>query len=243
MAQALFTPHGGYRTLDTFMLSTIIYYGTVAFCRKHIPSGRQTEQMVQAARSGRQNIAEGSERSATSTHTEIQLTDVACASLAELQLDYEDFIHFSSADPWSDDCEDSLAIRQVRLERMTLGPNEIRRFSQSVRGEMAKFGLWLNSDDPVITANAMVRLCDRACFLLRRQLASQGERFVENGGFKERMAQERNKAKDAACENPVCPKCGAPMRMRTVRKGERAGQTFWGCSKYPACDGVKEMAQ
>jgi len=241
MSQTLFVPHGGYRTLDTFMLSTIIYYGTVSFCRRHIQSGRQTEQMVQAARSGRQNIAEGSERSATSTHTEIQLTDVACASLAELQLDYEDFIHFGGDDPWADDDENSLAIKQLRLDRLEHGPNEIQRFSQTVRAEMAKFDRWLKTDDPIIFANAMVRLCDRTCFLLRRQLASQGDRFVEEGGFKERMAQERNKAKDEAHDTPVCPKCGASMRMRTVKKGPRTGETFWGCSKYPACDGVVEM--
>lgn len=241
MSQSLFVPHGGYRTLDTFMLSTIVYYATVAFCRKHIQSGRQTEQMVQAARSGRQNIAEGSERSATSTHTEIQLTDVACASLAELQLDYEDFIHFSGSDPWADDDENSIAIKQLRLERMQHGPNEIQRFSQTVRTEMANFDRWLKSNDPVTVANAMVRLCDRTCFLLRRQLASQGDRFVEEGGFKERMTQERNTAKDKANETPACPKCGAPMRMRTVKKGPRTGETFWGCSKYPACDGVAEM--
>ncbi len=240
MPSTLFVPHGGYRTLDTFMLSTIIYYGTVAFCRKHIQSGRQTEQMVQAARSGRQNIAEGSERAATSTHTEIQLTDVACASLAELQLDYEDYMHFSGSDPWADDDENSLAIKQMRLDRMEHGPNEIRRFSQTVRAETVKFDRWLKSDDPVVIANAMVRLCDRTCYLIRRQLASQGERFVEDGGFKERMAQERNKVRDVACENPACPKCAAPMRMRTVRKGSRTGETFWGCSKYPACDGILE---
>lgn len=241
MAHPLFTPHGGYRTLDTFMLATIIYYGTVAFCRKYIQSGRQTEQMVQAARSGRQNIAEGSERSATSTHTEIQLTDVACASLTELQLDYEDFIHFSGTDPWADDDENSLLIKQLRLDRMQHGPDEILRFSQAVRAEKAKFDRWLKSDDPAVIANAMVRLCDRTCFLLRRQLAAQGERFVEEGGFKERMATERNKAKDEAHDTPACPKCAAPMRMRTVRKGPRTGETFWGCSKYPACDGIVEM--
>lgn len=55
------------------------------------------------------------------------------------------------------------------------------------------------------------------------------------------MATERNKAKDEAHDTPVCPKCGAPMRMRTVRKGSRTGETFWGCSKYPACDGIVEM--
>jgi len=124
---------------------------------------------------------------------------------------------------------------------MQHGPDEIRRFSQTVRTEMAKFDRWLKNDDPVTFANAMVRLCDRTGFLLRRQLASQGERFVEEGGFRERMTQERNKAKDQVNENPACPQCGAPMRMRTVRKGPRTGETFWGCSKYPACDGVTEM--
>lgn len=106
---------------------------------------------------------------------------------------------------------------------------------------MANFDRWLKSNDPVTVANSMVRLCDRTCFLLRRQLATQGERFVEEGGFKERMTQERNTAKDRANETPACPKCGAPMRMRTVKKGPRTGETFWGCAKYPACDGVAEM--
>ena len=84
MSESLFVKRGGYRRMDTFMLATIIYYGTVEFCRRHIRSHRQVEQMEQAARSGRQNLAEGSERAATSTQTEMTLTDVARASLAEL---------------------------------------------------------------------------------------------------------------------------------------------------------------
>ncbi len=240
MPQQLFTPHGGYRTLDSFMLATIIYYETTDFCRKNIKSGRQTEQMVQAARSGRQNIAEGSERSGTSTNTEIQLTDVACASLVELQLDYEDFIHMNGQNPWADSEESSLSIKRMRLERFQLGPDEIQRFSEAVRRETAQFACWLKSGDPVMVANAMVRLCDRTCFLLRRQRVAQGDRFLEDGGFKERMASERYKIKDAAHEGPACPTCGAPMRLRTVKKGLREGQQFWGCSKYPACNGTLE---
>jgi len=110
MTEPLFSKRGGYRKLDSFMLATIIYYTTVEFCRAYITSGRQQEQMIQAARSGRQNIAEGSERSATSSETEIKLTDVARASLAELQLDYEDFINLSGHRPWQDDAPESVAL-------------------------------------------------------------------------------------------------------------------------------------
>ena len=76
MSESLFTKRGGYRRMDTFMLATIVYYATVEFCRKHVRSNRQAEQMQQAGRSGRQNMAEGSERAATSTQTEMTLTDV-----------------------------------------------------------------------------------------------------------------------------------------------------------------------
>ncbi len=243
MVQPLFTAHGGFRTLDSFMLATLIYYGTVRFCRAHVKSFRQSEQMVQAARSGRQNIAEGSERAATSAHTEIELTDVACASLMELQLDYEDFIHFAGELPWADDEPDALELWRLRLERAEHGPNAVRDFALAVRREQAKFDRWLAGDDPVRTANAMVRLCERAAFLLRRQLAAQGDRFVAGGGFKERMTAVRLQTRGAALEAPACPKCAAPMRPRTVRQGGRAGETFWGCSKYPACDGVRKRGE
>ena len=243
MPEPLFTPHGGYRTLDSFRLASIIYFATVDFCRKHIKSGRQTEQMVQAGRSGRQNIAEGSERSSTSTNTEIQLTDVACASLVELQLDYEDFLYFSGKTPWADDDENSLAIKKMRLDRFELGDNEIRRFSEAIRTETAKFDRWLKSDDPVMVANALIRLCDRTCYLLRRQRQAQGDQFLEDGGFKERMTRQRYQVKDAATGCPVCPVCGASMRLRTVKKGARVGENFWGCTKYPACNGAVDVGK
>ncbi len=248
MAEELLpTRHGGYRQLDTFMLATILYYGTVSFCKKHISSVRQVDQMVQAARSGRQNIAEGSERSVTSAQTEIALTDVARASLAELQLDYEDFIHFQGEDPWMDDAADSVAIRTVRLTRVPLGKDVVHNFSKTVRSETSKFAHWLNADNPVTVANAMIRLCDRTDFLLRRQLEALGNAFLENGGFKERMTRCRNAFREGQNEQvtpvPDCPKCSSPMRVREIRKGARAGQRFWGCTKYPACDGAREWEE
>ena len=86
-------PHGGYRRLRSFQVTEIIYDGTVAFCDRFIDKRSRThDQMVQAARSGRQNIAEGSRASATSSQTELRLVNVARASLGELLLDYEDFV-------------------------------------------------------------------------------------------------------------------------------------------------------
>jgi len=240
MTEALFTKRGGYRRMDTFMLATIVYYATVIFCRKHIKSRRQVEQMVQAGRSGRQNMAEGSERAATSTQTEMTLTDVARASLAELQLDFEDFINLQGQTPWRDDDADSLEIKSIRLERTPPGPNIIHNFSRTVAQNRAKFAKWLDSDDPVVVANALVRLCDRADFLIRKQLAAQGERFLEDGGFKERMTRLRSAAR-AEPDAPPCPKCGEPMRLRSARKGPRAGGKFWGCPNYPECDGLLDV--
>lgn len=237
MKDSLFVERGGYRTLDTFMLATIVYYSTVAFCRAHIRSSRQVEQMVQAARSGPQNLAEGSERAATSTQTEMTLTDVARASLAELQLDYEDFINLSGHTPWRDKDPQSLAIKAVRLDRVQPGPDIIHNFSKTAAQNRQKFQEWLASPDPIVVANALVRLCDRADFLIRKQLAAQGDRFLAEGGFRERLSREREAARaDPAA--PPCPKCGEPMRRRAAKKGPRAGQAFWGCANYPACDGL-----
>ncbi len=241
MATELLGKRGGYRRMDTFMLATIIYYSTVVFCRKHVRGSRQVEQMVQAARSGRQNLAEGSERSATSTQTEMTLTDVARASLAELQLDYEDFINGRGLTPWRDDDPNSLEIKAIRLERTPPGLNAAHNFSKTVAENRRKFAKWLQADDPIVLANALVRLCDRAGFLICKQLVSQGNRFLEDGGFKERMTRCREEAR-CDPEAPSCPKCGEPMRQRSARKGPRAGKKFWGCPNFPECDGLLDMA-
>ena len=91
-------PSGGYRKLASFQASTIIYDATVWFTEKFVDrQSRTVDQMVQAARSGRQNIAEGSRASATSSQTELRLVNVARASLEELLLDYEDFLHHRRA--------------------------------------------------------------------------------------------------------------------------------------------------
>ena len=93
MITSALRPHGGYRRLRSFQVTEIIYDGTVFFCDRFVNKRSRThDQMVQAARSGRQNIAEGSRASATSSQTELRLVNVARASLDELLLDYEDFL-------------------------------------------------------------------------------------------------------------------------------------------------------
>ena len=230
MGESIFTKRGGYRKLDTFMLATLIYYATVEFCRRHVTGSRQIEQMTQAGRSGRQNIAEGSERSSTSTETEIRLTDVARASIVELMLDYEDYINLGGHHPWSDDAPESRAIQGIHLKRLGTNENVAHEFSKVVAENRAMFAQWLASDDPLVVANALVRLCNRADWLLRKQLDALGERFLEHGGMRAKMTRVRMEARDA--ETPKCPKCGKPMRMRTVKNGPTAGEQFWGCSGY-----------
>lgn len=107
-------PSGGYRDSCTFQTATIIYDATVWFCEKFLdPRSRTVDQMVQAARSGRQNIAEGSRAAATSSQTGLRLVNVARSSLEELLLDYEDFLRHRHLAQWASDAPDALAVRQV----------------------------------------------------------------------------------------------------------------------------------
>ena len=107
-------PSGGYRRLRSFQVATIIYDATVSFCERFVDKrSRTVDQMVQAARSGRQNIAEGSRASATSSQTELRLVNVARASLDELLLDYEDFLRQRGFAQWAKDAPETYAVRQV----------------------------------------------------------------------------------------------------------------------------------
>ena len=107
-------PSGGYRKLRSFQVTTVIYDATVAFCERFVDKRSRTrDQMVQAARSGRQNIAEGSRASATSSQTELRLVNVARASLDELLLDYEDFLRQRGLRQWGKDDPQARAVREV----------------------------------------------------------------------------------------------------------------------------------
>jgi four helix bundle suffix protein len=238
-------PSGGYRKLRSFRVATIIYDGTVAFCDRFLDKRTRTvDQMVQAARSGRQNIAEGSRASATSSQTELRLLTVARASLDELLLDYEDFLRQRHLPQWDKDDPDAQAVRQVG--RRVDGSD---RTDPSDRSDHAAYAAWLENQDPAVIANATICLIHQANYLLDQQIAALERRFVEGGGYTEQLAsariaeRQRRQQRPPApgTPSPACPLCGRPMARRTARKGAQAGSEFWGCTGYPECRGTRRL--
>jgi len=246
----LFDKHGGYRKLDSFTLACVLQLGTWRFCEKFLnrtndPGGRQFDQMTQAARSGRQNIAEGSERAGTSKGTEMTLTDVARASLAELKGDFEFWLLRRKVAPWRIPSPEAQAVFDVRLDPSPLQEGDgLHESAKHILAQYEKFAPWLDSDNPDRAANAMLVLLHRVLNMLGKQLAAQGETFRQEGGFRERMTAvrlEEREQQQADAGAPNCPECGKPMRRRTARSGMKAGQPFWGCIGYPECKGTREM--
>ena len=249
-------PSGGYRDTVSFQTATLIYDATVWFCEKFLDArSRTVDQMVQAARSGRQNIAEGSRAAATSSQTELRLVNVARASLEELLLDYEDFLRHRRLPAWAPDGPDAMAVRRVPQEFRKdqpdpSNPSDLSDLSDAERA--ALYSRWLEHADPAIRANALICLIHQANFLLDRQIAALEQSFVEGGGYSEQLATARlahRRKKDQSDppdpsdqtdhpKIPPCPQCGAQMALRTAKTGKNAGSQFWGCTKYPDCKGT-----
>lgn len=248
-------PSGGYRDTCSFQTSTLIYDATVWFCEKFVDSrSRLVDQMVQAARSGRQNIAEGSRAAATSSQTELRLVNVARASLEELLLDYEDFLRHRRLPAWTPDCPEAMAVRRVPQEFRKDQPdpsNPADLSDLSDHGRSTLYARWLEHADPAVRANALICLIHQANFLLDRQIAALEKAFVEGGGYSEQLATARlahRQKKDqsdppdpSAPKIPHCPQCGGLMALRTAKTGKNAGQQFWGCTKYPDCKGTQPI--
>ncbi len=199
-SDTLIPKHGGYRKLKSFQIAQLVYDVTVRFCNRYIDKRSRThDQMVQAARSGVQNIAEGSMASGTSKKTEMKLTSVARASLEELRLDYEDFLRHRNLKRW-----DKNDIRGKKLiEQRCNSADEIAlwvkkysshygRAGQSRQGGTSRPSM--TSSKSIIeeyAANAALVLIAVACSLLDRQLAAQAEAFEKEGGFTERLYKIR----------------------------------------------------
>jgi restriction system protein len=240
-------PHGGYRKLRSYKVAEAVYDATVVFCRRFFARDRRmTDQMVQAARSGVRNISEGSGAAATSRKSEMKLTNVARASLSdELLRDYESFLTQNGLRVWPKDSREALAMR-ARLAQ-DHAPNLPPAPAGGVRLRgLAGLSEFVEQAAPELAGNAMLCAVNQAAYLLKRQLESQGETFLEKGGFteklygarkRERMSDQSDRS-DASDHAPVCPLCGQPMQPRTARKGPHAGQAFWGCSGYPDCRGT-----
>ena len=247
---ALFDKSGGYRKLDSFTLATVIQLGTIRFCERFLnrtndPCGRTFDQMTQAARSGRQNIIEGSERSATSKETEMKLTDVARASLGELRGDYEIWVLKQGQPPWDPASDEARGVYGVRLDPVSESAENAHYSGLYLLAQAKKFARWVDSADSLVAANALAILVQRAIRVLNKQREAQGEMFLESGGFRERLTAARLGVRDGqeAKDAPVCPECGKPMRRRQAKSGKHAGQPFWGCTAYPECKGVREISE
>ena len=248
----LFDKHGGFRKLHSFTLATIVQLETLRFCRRFLtldpreattkfydPKGRQYDQMTQAARSGRQNIIEGSERSSTSKDTEMKLTDVARASLSELRGDYEIFIIDRGELPWSAHSPEARAVNAVSIDTAPFTDDIVHESAKHALTQRRKYAIWLDSQDPVVVANAMHLIIGRALNMLKSQIAAQGKAFEETGGFSERLHTRRLEVREgqrAAEPAPDCPQCKEHMRRRKSAKGN-----FWGCTTYPECKGTRPI--
>ena len=212
---------GGYRELRTFQSATLIYDATYWFCEKYCDRySRMIDQMVQAARSGRQNIAEGSRAAATSSQTELRLVNVARASLEELLLDYEDFLRHRRQSQWAKDDPQAQAVRRVASDHQSDGSD----LTDQQRAVL--YAEWLDHDDPFVRANALICLIHQTNYLLDHQIAALEKQFVEEGGYSEQLASKRLKHRSDRSDQtdfPPCPQCGKPMVLRMAKTGKNAG--------------------
>ncbi|MEI6207582.1 MAG: four helix bundle suffix domain-containing protein [Desulfuromonadales bacterium] len=211
--ETLIPKHGGYRNLKSFQVAQLVFDLTVRFCERYVSKfSRTTDQMVQAARSGVQNIAEGSQASGTSKKTELKLTNVARASLEELKLDYEDFLRQRSLPLWErqDPRRAGLIARRCKtadevaawVKEQHCGQENLGglcgqnhgRHGQDTFQSTQSTPLSTTSNKssyPEIAANAALTLLSVACALLDRQLEAQAKAFETEGGFTERLYKIR----------------------------------------------------
>lgn len=214
-AEKLIPPHGGYRKLKSFQVAQLAYDVTVRFCERYVDKrSRTVDQMVQAARSGVQNIAEGSQASGTSKKFELKLTSVARASLEELKLDYEDFLRQRGLALWQR--EDPR--RSALIDRRPKTADDVAEWVREVKKSVGEFGGQDGQSGrsgqkfsessaksipstgsipsyPEIAANGALVLIAVAGSLLDRQIAALEKVFVDEGGFTERLYRVRSAAR------------------------------------------------
>ena len=177
MGPGLIPPHGGYRELKSFQQAELVYDSTVKFCDRFIDHRSRThDQMVQAARSGRQNIAEGSQAWGTSKKFELTLVGVARASLEELLLDYEDFLRQRGLALWRKDHPTAVVVRKLAYEK--------NRSCLTYSSDIEKA-------PPEVAANTIICLIHQTNYLLDQPLRQLEQEFLKDGGFTERLYKTR----------------------------------------------------
>ncbi|GAB4487810.1 MAG: hypothetical protein OHK006_17400 [Thermodesulfovibrionales bacterium] len=177
----LIPPHGGYQSLHSYQMAEIVYDGTTAFCDRFVDRRSRThDQMVQAARSGKQNIAEGSVASGTSKKTELKLIGIARASLQELLEDFKDFLRQKGLPLWGKDHPEALAVR---------------RLAHSKDRSYKTYKTYIDSSPPEVAANTLICLIHQTNYLLDQQLRALEKAFLQEGGFTERLYRVRSEAR------------------------------------------------
>lgn len=181
MTSGFIPPHGGYQDLLSYRKSLIVYDATVQFCKRFLDKrDRTVDQMVQAARSGKQNIIEGSMASGTSKEMEIKLMNVARASLEELLEDYRDFLRTNDGLLWDKNSEQALFVRK-------LGRKEDESY--------ATYRTYLETRPGDVVANIVICLIHQANYLLDQQIRQLEHAFLKEGGLRERMSKARRQAR------------------------------------------------
>ena len=179
--QQIIPPHGGYRELKSYQTTEIIYDATVVFCNQFIDRrSRTVDQMVQAARSGKQNIAEGCMASGTSKKTELKLIGVARASLEELLLDYQDFIRQNNLSLWKKEHPHT---------------KEIRQLAYTKNRSYTTYRSYIETASAEIPANTLICLIHQANYLLDHQLKKLEQQFIQEGGITERVYKNRKETR------------------------------------------------
>jgi four helix bundle suffix protein len=177
MSEGFIPAHGGYEDLLSYRKSLIVFDATFRFCQRFLAHDRRTtDQMVQAARSGKQNIVEGSMASGTSKESEIKLTNVARSSLEELLEDYRDFLRLRGLRLWDKDSREALFVRK-------LGSKSDVSYES--------YGTYIETRPAEVVANIIICLIHQTNYLLDQQVRKMEQAFVQEGGMRERMTQAR----------------------------------------------------
>lgn len=205
MTDGFIPDHGGYQDLLSYQRSMVVYDATVVFCRDFFKKyDRTIDQMVQAARSGKQNIIEGSMASGTSKETEIKLTNVARASLEELLEDYRDFLRTSRKEEWNKNCKEALFVRDLAIGKLVWNEDGTK-VTKATHGRPNRSRSSRMSPEPVtydtfrpfenrpadVRANVIICLIHQTNYLLDQQLRRLEQDFLKEGGLRERMTRAR----------------------------------------------------
>lgn len=237
-------PSDDYHKRYSFGFTCLVYHATARFCRrasddKKNPLGKTAEQMVDAARSARQNIVEGTAQS----------LDAAKRNLDELAGDYEAFLIDRDEPAWSELDKRWRAVRALQLAPFNADADMAHAFSVHLITMRNRFAPWLEHKDVLVVANAILAVIRRAQQLLTEKEEATASAPLEADGARKRMARpQQEQQEESAAQSadvppppPACPECGKSMHLRKAKNGPNAGKSFWGCTGFPGCKGLREV--